>query len=129
LQPHPTLPGREGFEKGYFKCFLKVSPTGGDLEGAYMITALHNLQIISDGSIATGKAVLIAGGTITAIVDEQSVPADANNIDLKGAFVATGRNEKKGKVAPGYDADMIVFNADFEVQGTVLKGAYLTKTA
>lgn len=66
-----------------------------------MITALHNLQIISDGSIATGKAVLITGGTITAIVDEQSVPADANNSDLKGAFAATGRKDKKGKSSPG----------------------------
>ncbi len=28
-QPHPTLPGREGFEEDS----LKVSPTGGDLEG------------------------------------------------------------------------------------------------
>jgi len=29
IQPHPTLPGREGL-----KLEVKVSPTGGDLEGA-----------------------------------------------------------------------------------------------
>jgi N-acetylglucosamine-6-phosphate deacetylase len=34
---------------------------------------------------------------------------------------------KKGKVAAGFDADLIVFNADFEVQGTVFKGEYLKK--
>ncbi|HTD98602.1 MAG TPA: MiaB/RimO family radical SAM methylthiotransferase [Mucilaginibacter sp.] len=44
-QPHPTLPGREGFEETN----LKVSPTGGDLEGAVvnfanlleMVAAIH----------------------------------------------------------------------------------------
>ncbi len=55
-----------------------------------MITALHNLQIISDGVIAAGKAVLISGATITNIVDEQSIPADAKRIDLNGAFIAPG---------------------------------------
>ena len=32
-EPHPTLPGREGFKK-YSTSEAKVSPTGGDLEGA-----------------------------------------------------------------------------------------------
>jgi N-acetylglucosamine-6-phosphate deacetylase len=35
---------------------------------------------------------------------------------------------KKGKIAKGYDADMIVFNADYEVQATMFKGDYLTKS-
>ena len=35
-KPHPTLPGREG---------LKVSPTGGDLEGAGAIAALDVIEV------------------------------------------------------------------------------------
>ncbi|HAL82861.1 MAG TPA: N-acetylglucosamine-6-phosphate deacetylase [Mucilaginibacter sp.] len=55
-----------------------------------MITALHNLQVISDGHIAAGKAVLITGDSITAIVDENDIPVHAKKIDLQGAFLAPG---------------------------------------
>ena len=55
-----------------------------------MTTALHNLQIISDGNISRGKAILIDGNQITAIVDEHAIPAGSKNIDLHGAFVAPG---------------------------------------
>jgi N-acetylglucosamine-6-phosphate deacetylase len=55
-----------------------------------MTTALHNLQIISDGTISRGKAILIDGGQITAIIDEHAIPADSKKVDLNGAFVAPG---------------------------------------
>ena len=55
-----------------------------------MITALHNLQIISDGVITRGKAILISGEKITDVIDDHAIPADAEKIDLEGAFVAPG---------------------------------------
>jgi len=55
-----------------------------------MITALYNLQLISDGQIASGKAVLISGDKITAVVDEQSIPAVAEKTDLNGAYLTPG---------------------------------------
>ena len=55
-----------------------------------MITALHNLRIISEGRITEGKAVLIEGNLIKAIVDEAAIPADAKRIDLKGNYLAPG---------------------------------------
>jgi N-acetylglucosamine-6-phosphate deacetylase len=55
-----------------------------------MIKALHNLQLISDGSIATGKAVLISGDKITAVIEENSIPADVEKLNLKGAYLAPG---------------------------------------
>jgi len=55
-----------------------------------MSTALHNLQLITDGIIANGKAVLISNGSITAIVDESAVPADHQKTDLNNAFLAPG---------------------------------------
>jgi len=55
-----------------------------------MITAFHNLQLISDGHIARGKAVLVAEGKITAITDEHAIPNGIEKIDLNGAFIAPG---------------------------------------
>jgi N-acetylglucosamine-6-phosphate deacetylase len=55
-----------------------------------MITALHNLQIISNGQITQGKAVLISNGKITDVIPGNSIPQDAEKIDLEGAFVAPG---------------------------------------
>src|SRR6202012_5556124 len=55
-----------------------------------MSTAYHNLQLISDGVITRGKAILIDGEKITGIIDESAIPQDANRIDLQGANVAPG---------------------------------------
>ncbi|MDB5018565.1 MAG: N-acetylglucosamine-6-phosphate deacetylase [Mucilaginibacter sp.] len=55
-----------------------------------MITALHNLQIISEGSIIPGKAVLITGHSITAIVDDHTIPLHTQKVDLHGAYLAPG---------------------------------------
>jgi len=55
-----------------------------------MITAYHNLQLISDGAIARGKAVLVDGTQIVNIIDETAIPQDANKVDLNGAFLAPG---------------------------------------
>jgi N-acetylglucosamine-6-phosphate deacetylase len=55
-----------------------------------MTTALHNLQIISDGQINRGKAILISHGKISGVVSENAVPQNTEKIDLQGAYVAPG---------------------------------------
>lgn len=55
-----------------------------------MTTAFHNLQLISDGSIATNKAVLIEGDKIVDVIDDNAIPSDAKRIDLNGAYLAPG---------------------------------------
>lgn len=55
-----------------------------------MTTALHNLQIISDGVITRGKAILISEGKIADVVYENAIPPDAERVDLQGAFAAPG---------------------------------------
>src|SRR3978361_425035 len=55
-----------------------------------MITALHNLRIISDGQITPGKAILISDGKIIGVVAEDAILQDAEKVDLKGAYVAPG---------------------------------------
>jgi N-acetylglucosamine-6-phosphate deacetylase len=55
-----------------------------------MINALTNLQLISDGNITTGKAVLIEGEKIIGIVADTEIPQDAICIDLNNNFLAPG---------------------------------------
>jgi len=55
-----------------------------------MTTALHNLQLISDGVIASGKAILIDGEKIIDVVDDSTIPQNINKIDLNGANIAPG---------------------------------------
>lgn len=55
-----------------------------------MITALHNLRIVSDGQITEGKAVLIDGKLIKDVINESAMPSDAKRIDLNGNYVAPG---------------------------------------
>jgi len=55
-----------------------------------MTTALHNLQLISDGVITSGKAILIDGDKIIDVIDDSAIPQDFNKIDLNGANVAPG---------------------------------------
>jgi N-acetylglucosamine-6-phosphate deacetylase len=55
-----------------------------------MITALHNTRIVSDGQITEGKAVLIDGKTIKAVIDQAAIPADVKKVDLMGNYLAPG---------------------------------------
>ena len=52
--------------------------------------ALHNLQLISDGQITIGKAVLISGGSIIDVIEDTAIPSDAQKIDLNSAYLAPG---------------------------------------
>ncbi|MBD1393923.1 N-acetylglucosamine-6-phosphate deacetylase [Mucilaginibacter glaciei] len=55
-----------------------------------MITALHNLQLITNGTIAAGKAILIEDRQIKAVIAEVEIPADAEKKNLQGNYIAPG---------------------------------------
>ncbi|RVU01793.1 N-acetylglucosamine-6-phosphate deacetylase [Mucilaginibacter limnophilus] len=55
-----------------------------------MITALYNLQLITCGVIHSGKAILIEGKSIKAVIDEADIPAEAEKINLNGSYLAPG---------------------------------------
>jgi N-acetylglucosamine-6-phosphate deacetylase len=90
-----------------------------------MITALHNLQLISDGYIAKGKAVLINGDKIIAIIEEAAIPDQAKKINLNGTFLAPGLIDLQVYGSGGkllgeyYQAEALQqMEHDFLVQGT-----------
>jgi N-acetylglucosamine-6-phosphate deacetylase len=53
-------------------------------------TAFLNGRVLRDSGFETGKAVLVEGGRITAIVPGVDVPAQARRIDLDGAILVPG---------------------------------------
>ena len=55
-----------------------------------MLTALYNTQIVSNGNITAGKAVIIKEDKILSVVNPENIPADANRVDLKGAYLVPG---------------------------------------
>ncbi len=55
-----------------------------------MITALHNLKLISNGTITDGKAVLISGDRIINVIDDFAIPEEVTKKDLHGAYLAPG---------------------------------------
>jgi N-acetylglucosamine-6-phosphate deacetylase len=55
-----------------------------------MITALHNLKLVSNGTIAEGKAVLISGSQIHSVINDTDIPQDAEKKDLQGVYLAPG---------------------------------------
>jgi N-acetylglucosamine-6-phosphate deacetylase len=55
-----------------------------------MLTALYNTQIVSNGNITEGKAVIIKEDKILSVVDLSDIPADAERVDLQGAYLTPG---------------------------------------
>ncbi|MDB5031069.1 N-acetylglucosamine-6-phosphate deacetylase [Mucilaginibacter sp.] len=55
-----------------------------------MITVLHNLQLITDGVITRGKAVLLQGEQIIDIIADTDIPQDVKRVDLNGNYLAPG---------------------------------------
>ncbi|MBS7564336.1 N-acetylglucosamine-6-phosphate deacetylase [Mucilaginibacter sp. Bleaf8] len=55
-----------------------------------MLTALYNTLIVADGNITGDKAVIIEDNQIRAVTPVLEIPAQAERIDLKGAYLAPG---------------------------------------
>ncbi|MEG3164403.1 N-acetylglucosamine-6-phosphate deacetylase [Sphingomonas sp. PB2P19] len=55
-----------------------------------MPIALFNARTLIDDALIDGRAVIVAGGMIVAVVAEAEIPADAERYDLDGAILAPG---------------------------------------
>jgi N-acetylglucosamine-6-phosphate deacetylase len=55
-----------------------------------MLTSLYNLNLISDGVITRGKAILIDGDKIVDVISEDVIPSNYNPIDLQGVNISPG---------------------------------------
>src|SRR4051812_5669098 len=59
-------------------------------EGRGMATALRNGRVLLEGGFETGRAVIVEGARIAAIVAEAEIPGDARRVDLAGAMLVPG---------------------------------------
>ena len=66
----------------------------------------------TDGGISPGKAHGILPFAIEALVDGGVAPADALATATSLAAVACGLGDRKGHIRAGYDADLIIVDAD-----------------
>ena len=55
-----------------------------------MRTAFYNLKLITNGTIAEGKVILVENGFVSDIVNQSEFYADKNSINLNGAYLAPG---------------------------------------
>jgi len=109
------------------KLFLITDAVTVATEGTYQHQLHGDRYVMPDGTLS-GSCLTMLKAAENCVKHVGIDLAEAINMaSLYPAQLA--KMNKKGKVAPGFDADMIVFNADFEVQGTVFKGNYLTKSA
>ena len=55
-----------------------------------MLAALENGRILTDEGVVEGRALLIEGGAIKAIVTRDAIPCDAQRVDLGGGLLTPG---------------------------------------
>ena len=107
------------------KLFLITDAVTAATEGAYQHQFKTDRYVMPDGTLSGSCLTMLKA--VQNCVEQVGIPL-AEAINMASLYPAQLASlNKKGKVEAGYDADLIVFNSNFEVQGTVLKGNYLTK--
>src|ERR1700710_128702 len=107
------------------KLFLITDAVTSTKEGAYQHQFTGDRYVMPDGTLS-GSCLTMLKAVRNCVEHVGIGLAEAINMASLYPAQLAGLS-KKGKVAAGYDAGLIVFNADFEVQGTVFKGDYLKK--
>jgi N-acetylglucosamine-6-phosphate deacetylase len=106
------------------KLFLITDAVTAVTEGAYHHQFTGDRYVMPDGTLSGSCLTMLKAAQNC--VEQVGIPlAEAINMASLYPAQLAGMTDK-GRIAPGYAADMIVFNTDFEVQGTVFKGV-LTK--
>ena len=106
------------------KLFLITDAVAAASEGTYHHQFKGDRYVMPDGTLS--GSVLTMLKAVENCVKHVGIGL-AEAINMASLYPARlAKMDQKGRIAPGFDADMIIFNADFEVQGTVFKGNYLT---
>jgi len=102
------------------KLFLITDRVTAATEGTYQHQFTGDRFVMPDGTLS-GSCLTMLKAVQNAVEHVGINLAEAINMAcLYPAQLA--KLAKKGRVEAGYDADMIIFNEGFEVQGTVFKG-------
>jgi imidazolonepropionase-like amidohydrolase len=74
-----------------------------------------------DSGIAPGKRHGLLPNAVCELVNAGLSAAEALGTATSGAAEACGVGERKGRLAPGYDADLLVVDNDLETDVTALR--------
>ena len=94
---------------------------GEYLMGNQMITVDHNGAHLADGTLA-GSAILLDDAVRNAVRFGVCTLAEAVQMASLTPARILGISERKGQIAPGYEADLVVLDADLQVKLTIVGG-------
>ncbi|MDB5115731.1 MAG: nagA 1, partial [Mucilaginibacter sp.] len=103
------------------KLFLITDAVAETDKGIYQHQFKGDRYVMPDGTLS-GSCLTMLKAVENCVKHAAITLAEAINMASLYPAQLIGA-DKKGKIESGYDADMIIFNKDFEVKGTVFKGA------
>jgi N-acetylglucosamine-6-phosphate deacetylase len=102
------------------KLFLITDAVTSTTKGAYQHSFKGDRYVMPDGTLS-GSCLTMLKAVQNCVEHAGISLADAVNMASLYPAQLESLN-KKGKIAAGFDADLVIFNNDFEVQWTVFKG-------
>ena len=103
------------------KLFLITDAVTETTEGTYPLHELRGTHYVMPPHHTLSGSCLTMIKAVKNCVEHCDISL-AEAINMASLYPAQLASLNKGKIAPGFDADMVVFNDDFEVQATVFKG-------
>jgi N-acetylglucosamine-6-phosphate deacetylase len=108
------------------KLFLITDAVTATTEGAYQHRLVGNKYVMPDGTLSGSSLTMLKA--VKNCVKQVGINL-AEAVNMASLYPAQlAKQTKKGKIEKRFDADLVVFNADFEVEATYLDGVLLTKT-
>ncbi|GIV84671.1 MAG: N-acetylglucosamine-6-phosphate deacetylase [Candidatus Roseilinea sp.] len=101
-------------------------------DGAFFLGAR---RVLVQGGIARLEDGTLAGSTLTMDAAFRNIIAatgcswvEASRMCSASPSRAVGLDDRKGRIAPGYDADIVILDAELRVVRTIVGGLYTEKT-
>ena len=108
------------------KLFLITDAVTATNEGAYQHRLEGNKYVMPDGTLSGSSLTMLKA--VQNCVEKVGVNL-AEAVNMASLYPAQLAGKKSnGTVAPGFFADLIVFDSNYQVKETILKGDFLTKT-
>jgi len=102
------------------KLFLITDRVTAATEGTYQHQFTGDRFVMPDGTLSGSCLTMLK--SVQNCVEQVGISL-AEAINMASLYPAQlAKQNKKGKIAMGYDADLVVFDEGFEVKGTVFKG-------
>lgn len=89
--------------------------------GAHRVFVREGVARLSNGALA-GSTLTMDAAFRNIIAATGCSPAEASRMCSHTPACAIGLGDRKGKIAPGYDADLVILDRDFHIVRTIVGG-------